>query len=243
MQVNDPAERLDLAYLFANVSYWSPYWSAKNREVVELAEAARAISARSAMVHVFDLPMLVPLLGETKVRPEAVINFPDGLNGWRAIQAEAAQAAEDGAVSADLTVNLRHIKNSDKKKVVGDCLGVRQFFQEPIKLIAQVPYLWLYERDAIPRLLDFLPEAGVYCIKDWTTRNNFSVKINVSLNTRVRYTQYMADYITKQALPLWIKIAGGVDATNAKDFVSAGADLLGLSYGKAKSVREALLMK
>ncbi len=236
-QVKDPAERFDLAYLFANGSA---------EEIKKLADTAKEFSARCAMVHVADLRRLVPLLERGSVRPEVVIDFPDGLGGWQAKQAEARQAAEDGAIGGDPVINLRYVAERNRRGIIAECQTVKQYLPE-IKLISQIPYLWQKDRDAIPWLLWTLSEAGVYCVKDWTTRQNFNFppeeKLDVSARTRIQYTEFMASYIVKNGLPLLIKIAGGVDASNAGEFIDAGADFLGLSYGKAETVREALRRK
>lgn len=231
LKVTDPAERFDLAYLFANGG---------DKEIKELADTAKEAGARCAMVHVADLRRLVPLLEGSSVRPEVVIDFPDGLGGWQAKQAEARQADEDGAVGGDLVINLRYVAERNRRAIIDECHTVRYYLPE-IKLISQIPYLWQTAQSEVYWLLDLLPETGVYCVKDWTTLKNFSMEIDVSVDTRVAYTEKVAKFITVNKLPLFIKIAGGVDATNARRFVDAGADFLGLSYNKAKAVREALL--
>ncbi|MDO8600328.1 MAG: hypothetical protein Q7R73_01755 [bacterium] len=239
LEAKDPAERFDLAYLFANGS---------QKEIKELADTAREIvpgvSARCAMVHVADLPLLKQYLFGSSVRSEVVIDFPDGLGGLRAKGAEAKSAEESLADGGDPVVNLRYVVTRNRLAIIAECEVVKRHLRE-VKLITQIPYLWQKDRDAIAWLLDLLPEAGIYCIKDWTTRQNFLLplgeKLDVAMETRVRYTAFMAEYIEKHNLPLLIKIAGGIDATSARALVNAGADLLGISYQKAKSVREALL--
>lgn len=230
-----PAERFDLAYLYANGS---------SEEIKKMAAVAKEISARCAMVHVADLSLLVGELKGSLVRPEVVVDFPDGLGSLDVKRQEAKIAAASGAVAGDTVVNLRYVAERNKEKIIEECLAVKESFKE-VKLICQMPYLWQFDREAISWLLDLLPEARIYCAKDWTTRQNFLIpageKLDTSTETRVRYTEYMASYIMKNNLPLLVKVAGGVDATNARAFVGAGADLLGLSYGKAKSVYEALL--
>jgi len=234
-ETKHPAERFDLAYLYANGSV---------DEVKKMASAAKEISARCAMVHVADLKVLVEELRGSSVRPEVVIDFPDGLGGSETKRAEASIAFGLGAGAGDTVVNLRHVASRDREAIIGECKEVKRHLKE-VKLICQIPYLWQCDREAIDWLLELLPEAGVYCVKDWTTRHNFLIpageKLDSSTETRVRYTEYVANYITKHNLPLLIKIAGGVDAANARAFIDVGADLLGLSYGKAKSVYEALL--
>lgn len=235
MQVKDPAERFDLSYLFANGSA---------EDIEKLASTAKEIKARCAMVHVADLETLIPALRGGAVRPEVVIDFPDGLGGYWTKRAETKRASELRAVGADLVINLRHVAKRKCLEIMLECSAVSNYFPE-IKLISQIPYLWQKDREAIPWLLDLLPKADVYCVKDWTTRQNFILPENetfdTSTDTRIRYTEFMANYIVTHSLPLLIKIAGKVDATNARQFVNAGADLIGLSHGKAKVVREALL--
>lgn len=235
LQVKDPAERLELTYIHAD---------GNEDKIRELGEKARAIvpgvPGRCAMVHVVDLPVLVPILSGSGVRPEVVIDFPDGCGGWRTKGTQAFYAAQCGAVGGDVVVNLRYVWERNKKKILDECARVKQYLPE-IKLIGQIPYLWQKDPNGLFWLLDILPSAGVYCIKDWTTRQNFSVEPNIGILTRIRYIEAMAEYIEKNKLGLLIKVAGQVFSTNAPDFVRAGADLLGISYGKAEAVREALL--
>ena len=236
---DDPAERLDLAYLFANIS---------REDIHKLAHTAREIvpgvSARCAMVHVAHVAALVKKLQGTSVRPEVVIDFPDGSGGLYAKQAEAFAASKAGAIGADIVVNMRHVIERDWESLLAECTVVRKYL-DGVKLICQIPYLWHFDKGAIPWLIDYAMRAGLSAVKDWTTRQNFSLPVgktlDTSVETRLLYTEYMVGYIVRNNLPLVLKIAGGVDASNAKKFVDAGADLLGISYGKAASVREALL--
>ena len=239
LKVRNPAERFDLAYLYANGS---------EKEIQELASVAKEIvpgvAARCAMVHVADLPKLVKYLRGSSVRPEVVIDFADGLGGLEAKKAEAEAAALVGAVGGDPVINLRYVAERNKEKIIEECQAVKKYLPE-VKLICQIPYLWQFDKESIIWILNLLPEAGIYCIKDWTTRQNFLIpketKLDIETVTRVKYTEFMANYIVNNNLPLLIKIAGGVRAHNARDFVNAGADLLGISYGEAKAVYNALL--
>lgn len=238
LAVKNPAERFDLAYLYA---------SGSKKSIEELAAVARevvpGVSARCAMVHLADLEDLVMELGGSAVRPEIVIDFPDGLGGVDVKDTEARRGKELGAVAGDIVVNLRHVAARDKGKIIAECKTALRYMPE-IKLIGQIPYLWQFDREAIDWLLDFLPEAGVYCVKDWTTRHNFllpaGIKLDVETATRVAYTEHIANYIVQHNLPLLVKVAGGVDAGNARSFLDAGADLLGISYGKAAAIYGAL---
>lgn len=235
--VTDPAQRLDLAYLFAN---------SDKRTIQELAETAQniipGVSARAAMVHLADLPTLISFLGkQSEVRPEVVIDFPDGAGGEYTKAAQAEMTRFWGASGADVVINLKLAADRSTPFYVHSELAEVKRYLKEVKAICQIPYLWQHDRAAIPWLIDCLTNAKIFCIKDWTTRQNFSTPVDVTLDTRLSYTEYMAEYITTHNLPLLIKIAGGVDATNARSFINAGADLLGISYPKAKSVREALL--
>ena len=100
-----------------------------------------------------------------------------------------------------------------------------------------------YDKEAIPWIIDLLPEAGVYCIKDWTTRQNFSpdVKLATSVEGRISYIKFIKRHIEEQKLNLLIKIAGGVTPEIAPALVEAGADILGISAYRAAGIREALL--
>jgi len=237
--VKNPAQRFDLAYLYANGS---------KKEIEELANTAKnvipGISARCAMVHVADLKNLINYLKDSIVRPEVVIDFPDGLGGLETKEFEAKQAALIGAVSGDLVVNLRYVAERNKEKIIAECKAVLKNLKEA-KLICQAPYLWQFDREAIPWILEILPEAGIYCFKDWTTRQNFLIpaekKLDIETETRIAYTEFIANYIVKHNLPLLIKIAGKVRKENARRFINAGADLLGVSYEKAREIYEALL--
>lgn len=235
--VDDPAERLELAYLYPDGGV---------DELKNLATIAKEIapgaSCRAVVVHAGDLQYVVPLLKGTTVRPVVVIDFPDGLGGLRAKKDQARFAAQCGVKEADVVVNLRYIARRDKQAIIRECEIVREYIPE-IKLIAQIPYLWTANRHAIFWLIDFLPEAGVYCLKDWTGKRNFSpaVQVDFSTDTRLYYTAFIANYTAYHLPSLRLKIAGEINETSARAFVDAGADFLGVSYGKAKAIREALL--
>jgi deoxyribose-phosphate aldolase len=246
LQASDPAERFDIAYLFANGG---------SKDLKDSAKTAREIGAYGMVVHGNDLKIVVPLLKGSLVKPSIVVSFPDGRVGWRAKYNEAVQAGEDEAIGLDPVVNLFPVLERDKNGILHDCLLLRQGFFEgsggkrypEIKLISQIPYLWTLPngKDLIRWLIDLLPEAGVFCIKDWTTRQNFSpdVKLATSANDRISYTAFMKDYIEKRKLNLFIKIAGSLTPEIAPAIVEAGADILGISAHRAAGIREALLRK
>lgn len=246
IEIKDPADRFDLSYVFAN-NYPSLGWD-KNA-LVEMSRVAKEISpgvhCRATLVHPGGIEEMALLLKGSQVRLEVVIDFPDGLGGavTKAAQAQAASMA--GAVGGDLVINLHLVSSRDKKGLLKEVLAVRQHLKE-VKTIAQIPYLWQYDKDSVPWLLELLAESGVYCLKDWTTRvDNFLLpdadSLDYSLDTRFRYLEYMANYIASHSLPLVLKVAGKVTAENVKSFVGAGATLIGTSYRKAPSLREALL--
>lgn len=246
MQVKDPAERFDLAYLFANGT---------SKDIEAMAKTAKEIGAYGVVVHGDDLKTAIPPLRGSSIKTSLVLSFPDGRTGWRAKFHEAVQAGEDGATGIDLVVNLFHVAEKNTRGIIRDCSLIRRGFFEgtkgerypEIKLISQIPYLWTlpHGQDLIRWLIDLLPEAGVICIKDWTTRQNFSpdVKLATSVDDRVSYTRFIRDYIEKQKPKLLIKIAGGITPETAPALVEAGADILGISAYRAAGIREALLKK
>ena len=245
INIQDPADRFDLSYVFANNF---PSFGQDKNALVEMCQVAREVApnvhCRTALVHPGEIKEIVSLLKGSQVRPEVVIDFPDGLGGVETKRAQASLAAGTGAVGGDLVVNLHRVQARDKQVLLNEFLAVSQNLKE-VKVIAQIPYLWQYDRQAIPWLLDILPEGGIYCLKDWTTRENFLLPENevldYSQNTRLRYIEYMANYIASHSLPLILKIAGKVTADNIKSYINAGAVLIGTSYRKAPSLREALL--
>lgn len=237
LQVNDPAERLELAYLYPD----GGVEELKNLATIA-KEVAPGVSCRAVVVHGGDLQYVVPLLKGTTVRPVMVIDFPDGLGGLRAKKDQARFAAQCGVTEVDVVVNLRHIAAHNKQAIIRECEIVREYIPE-IKLIAQIPYLWAADRYAIFWLIDFLPEARVCCLKDWTGKRNFSpvARVDFSVATRLCYTAFIANYMAYHLPSFRLKIAGEVNEINARAFIDAGADFLGVSYGKAKAVREVLL--
>lgn len=246
MRVNDPAERFDIAYLFANGTM---------KDVEDAAKTALEIGAYGMVVHGDDLKTIVPLLAGSSVRPSIVMSFPDGRAGWKARYNEALQAGEEGAVGLDPVVNLFHIVEKKQDEILRDCRLLREGFFEgtggkrypEIKLICQIPYLWTLPngKDLIRWLIDILPEAGVGCIKDWTTRQNFSpdAKLATSVDDRAAYTKFIKKCLEERGLNLLIKIAGGITPETAPVLVEAGADILGISAYRAAGIREALLRK
>lgn len=246
LKVNDPAERLELAYLYPD---------GDTEELKNLAQAAKeiapGIACRAVVVHAGDLQYVMPLLKGTTVRPVVVIDFPDGLGGLRAKKDQARFAAQCGVKEADVVVNLRQVLARDKQAILAECLAVREYISR-LKLITQIPYLWKVNFNHVFWLINLLPEVGVYCLKDWTGKRNFSsaTAAAYSFDERFSYTASIAAYLESKTShggllvdgksPL-LKIAGEVNETNARAFVDAGADFLGVSYGKAKAIREALL--
>lgn len=244
--IKDPADRFDLSYVFAN--NYAALGKEKDalREMAQVArEIAPGVSCRTALVHAGEIVELVELLKGSTVRSEIVIDFPDGAGGAVTKAAQAHAAAEAGAIGGDLVINLHAVEARDKKRVLEELRAVSQELKE-VKVIAQIPYLWQYDKESIPWLLDILPEGGIYCIKDWTTRvDNFLLpdgdELDYQQQTRLTYIEFMAKYIADHSLPLTLKIAGRVTPENVRSFVDAGAVLIGTSYRKAPSLRQALL--
>lgn len=244
--INDPADRFDLSYVFAN-----DYAALGKHEsaLAEMAQVAREIvpgvACRTALVHAGEIVELVELLKGSPVRPEIVLDFPDGAGGVVTKAAQAQAAARAGAVGGDLVINLHAVKARDEKLLLEEFRAVSDALKE-VKVIAQLPYLWQYDREAVPWLLELLPQGGIYCIKDWTTRvDNFLLPDGATLDyehdTRLSYIEFMAKYIADHSLPLVLKVAGRVTPENVRSFVDAGAVLIGTSYRKAPALREALL--
>lgn len=245
-EATDPAKLFDISYLHANGT---------KEDIESATKIAREMEAYGVVMHGDDLKTVVPLLENSSVKPSVVISFPDGRAGWRAKYNEAKQAGENGAVGLDPVVNLFHVLERNRIRILYECMLLREGFLEgtlvgrypEIKLISQIPYLWTLSngKDLIRWLIDLLPEVGVFCIKDWTTRQNFSpdIKLATLVDDRVAYTTFMKDYIEKQKLNLLIKIAGGITPETAPALVEAGADILGISAHRATGIREALLKR
>ena len=242
---SDPAERLDLSYVFANSQN---AFGTNPDPIVEMCEVAKNIDngnhCRAVLVHPGEIEQLIPLIKGSPVRPEVVIDFPDGLGGTITKRAQAEHAAKAGAVGGDIVIDLHKVKKRDRRGIVDECKTASSILGE-VKAICQIPFLWQYDKEAVPWLLEALCEGGIYCIKDWTTRNNFLLPngetLDDSIPSRLAYVGYMSKYISKHALPLIIKVAGRVTDDNVKSFIDAGATLIGTSYRKASSLRTALL--
>ena len=244
--VKDPADRFDLSYIFANNF---PALGEDRNALVEMARVAREIApgvhCRAVLVHPGEVEEMTELVKGSGVRSEIVIDFPDGVGGVVTKRAQARAAKDAGAAGGDIVINLHKVQFRDKKGLLEEFAAVRDHLAE-VKVIAQVPYLWQFDKESIPWVLDILAEAGVYCIKDWTTRvDNFLLPDGVTLDygheTRIKYLEFMANYISSHDLPLILKVAGKVVPENVKSFINAGAVLIGTSYRKASALREALL--
>ncbi len=244
--IKDPADRFDLSYVFANNL---PALGKDKNALVEMAQVAREIvpgvHCRAVLVHAGEVGEMTGLVKGSGVRSEIVIDFPDGAGGVVTKQAQAKAAKETGAIGGDIVIDLHKVEFRDKKGLLEEFAAVREHLSE-VKVIAQVPYLWQFDKESIPWVLDILAEAGVYCIKDWTTRvDNFLLPDGVTLDygheTRIKYLEFMANYISSHDLPLILKVAGKVVPENVKSFINAGAVLIGTSYRKASALREALL--
>ena len=238
---NDPADRFDLSYAFAN-NYGS--LGNINNPIDEMVDVAKKFNVRCALVHPCDIKYLASLLEGTATRTEVLIDFPDGLGGIASKVMQAKIAKNAGAVGGDLVINLHAVQKRDRDTVFKEFKAVVDILGD-VKVIAQIPYLWQYDRTAIPWIIDIAAEAGIYCIKDWTTRENFllpnSEKLDYTEDTRINYLKYIKKYIDENNLPLIIKVAGRVTKNNARIFVKEGASLIGLSYRKTESLREGLL--
>jgi len=245
IKISDPADRLDLSYAFAN------NYAALGRDpdpLKEMAEVGRDVAdgheARGALAHLAEIEPLVKLLTGTRVRAGVLLDFPDGMGGasTKAEQAKVAKAA--GAAEADVVINLHAVQARDRETLLAEFGAVSQHLPA-FKVITQIPYLWQFDRASVEWVMEVLAEAGAYCIKDWTTRDNFLLPDGATLDfqheTRLRYIEFMANYIRGHKLPLALKVAGRVTAENVKSFVDAGATLIGTSYRKAAALREALL--
>lgn len=236
--MNNPAEKFDLAYLSAD---------GNKEELTNLVKTAVNIGARCAMVHVGDAKFVRQTLNKMSeespniVRAEVVIDFPDGAGGEGTKLYQARESALYKADGADLVINLRQVAERDKQGIIRELRAVLSYLPDS-KAIIQLPYLWQYQMDSIPWLLDLLAEAGIKCVKDWTTRtDNFSKPVIIDDDIRLAYLRYISSYIADKNLPLLKKIAGKVTAENAKKFLDAGADILGIGYKKAEDIKRALL--
>src|SRR3989344_9542620 len=246
IDIKDPADRFDLSYVFANNQ---PALGTDKNALVEMAGAAKetapGVHSRAVLVHPGDVEERARLIKGSPVRLEIVMDFPDGRGGARTKSAQARAAKEAGAIGGDIVINLYKVAFRDKKGLLEEFAAAREYLDE-VKCIAQIPYLWQFDKESIPWVLDILSEAGVYCMKDWTTRvDNFllpeGAQLDYAHETRMKYLEFMARYIHTHNLPLVLKVAGKVVPENVKSFINAGAVLIGTSYRKAPALREALL--
>lgn len=235
--MDNPAEKFDLAYLNAD---------GDKEELTALVKTAVNIGARCAMVHVGDARFVRQALNKFSeefphiVRAEVVIDFPDGAGGEGTKLYQARESALYKADGADLVINLRQVAERDKQGIIRELRAVLSYLPDS-KAIIQLPYLWQYHRDKIHWLLDILAEAEIKCVKDWTTRSdNFTKPVAIDDDTRLAYLGYVSNYIAVHNLPLLKKIAGKVTVENAKKFLDAGADILGIGYKKAEDIKRVL---
>ena len=246
IEIRDPADRFDLSYVFANDH---PALGKKPSALEEMAEVAREIvpgvHCRGALVHPGEINELAGFVRGSSVMAEVVVDFPDGVGGVVTKREQSRVAREAGAAGGDVVLNLHLVRARNKAALLEELRAAKEYLHE-MKVIAQIHYLWQYERDSIPWLLDIVNEAGAYCIKDWTTRvDNFLLPEGDILDykdaTRFAYLEFIAKYIAAHSLPLVLKVAGKVTADNVKSFINTGALLIGTSYRKAPVLREALL--
>ncbi len=243
--INDPADRFDLSYAFANNYAALKKYEDPLKEMSEIAmNVAPGVQARCALAHPAEIAALVKLLDGSSVRPEVLIDFADGLSGAEGKGVQAKMAKDAGASGGDIVINLHAVQTRDRDTLLREFAAVRAHLPE-VKVISQIPYLWQYDKESLPWLIDVLAEAGIYCIKDWTTRENFLLPDGDTLDyrdeTRFEYLRMIRDHIASKKHPMIIKVAGRVEAKNAKAFLDAGATLIGLSYRKVATLREALL--
>src|SRR3989338_522344 len=154
IEIKDPADRFDLSYVFANDM---PSLGKKDSALEEMAGGAREIAlggyCRAALVHPGEARELSARLSGSKGRPEVVIDFPDGAGGIVTKESQARASHEAGAVSGDVVINLHAVKSRNKKILLDEFKAAKSFLPD-IKVIAQIPYLWQYDKESIPWLLE-----------------------------------------------------------------------------------------
>ena len=230
--MKDAGQYLEPAYLYADGS------SIEN--LAELSATVKKYNCRNAIVHLGDVEGLEfeHELSIDRIKP--VIDFPYGRGGVDVKDLEAEKAYGLGCVGMDVCVSLWAVLDGGFGIVEDEFNAVGRCCESEIKAIIQLPFLWVYAKDAIEPLLDVLVDAEVAVVKDWTTVMNFSKPVDVSLPARLAYLDYVRNLIDKKKLPLLVKIAGGVRADNAAEFFKHGADILGLGVPHVEGVYNAL---
>lgn len=207
-------------------------------DLATLAKTVLRHSCRNAIVHLGDVECLSQQISVNKIKP--VIDFPNGKHGFWIDHEEVVEAYRLGVRGADICVNLAHVLAGDFRSIREVFFRAHHAIGGEIKTIVQLPFLWQYAREKIEPLVTKLAGVGVRVIKDWTTTHNFSKPIDVSVERRLEYLDYLRNIIDQHNLPLLIKIAGGVREDNARLFVDHGADILGVSVQFVPDVVEAL---
>lgn len=230
IKMENPGSILEPACLYADQG---------DGDLTMLADIVLRYGCRNAIVHLADVEFLSQRISVDKIK--AVIDFPNGKHSLWINREEMAELYRRGVRGADICMNLAQVLAGDLKSIRALFSRAHEIIDDgEIKAIVQLPFLWQYAREKIEPLVVTLAAAGVNVIKDWTTVHNFSKPIDVSVEKRLEYLDYLRQIITKNNLPLLIKIAGGVRNDNARLFVEHGADILGVSVQFVPDVVEAL---
>lgn len=228
---------LEPAYLYADLG--------EDLSINPLEALARAVEkyhCRGAVVHPGNVRSMTICHCDKIV---SVIDFPYGCGRENGKKIEARRVylvGDPRLIGVDIVLNLWALQTRSWPMIQREIRAVKDECPEKeIKVICQMPFVWQYCKNYIPRLLETLAECGVNVIKDWTTINNFSRPIKTDTESRLEYIQYLRKIIDECRYPFLIKAAGGINQDNVSLFKEAGADIFGVGLQKLPAVFDVLV--
>lgn len=199
---------------------------ATEMDIIQLCNEAKIHNFRAVCVHPCRINLAARRLANSPVKIATVVGFPLGANCFTSKCAEAAWVTAQGIDEIDMVWNLGRFKESKYLLVLEEITRiVEEAFRSGtiVKVIVETCYL---DNNEIRKAHQIVKDSGAQYIKTSTGFGANPDDIGLC-------GAYLPDIITWKHLGgLKIKASGGIKAYNiAKDFIAAGADVIGTSSG------------
>ena len=195
---------------------------ATNEAITVLCEEAKEAGLFAVCVNPWYVGVAKEALKNSAVKVVTVVGFPLGATFARIKALEAELAIKEGADEVDMVMNIGALKNGAYATVVDDINKVvKSSDKHPVKVIIETCLLTDEEKIQAVKLI---AQGGAQFVKTSTGFNKAGATIEDVKLLRKEADKY----------GLGVKAAGGIrDAATAKAMLTAGADRIGTSAGKA----------
>ena len=201
---------IDHTYLRAN---------ATEDDIRRICQEAEQYGFRGVCVNSRWVKLAKKELRDTKIRVDAVIDWPCGASPTEVRVSQAERAKKDGADEIDPVMDIGDFKTGNYKEVLEDLKSLAKIL--PTKVIIETGYL---TDEEIKKAAQLVKESGAICVK---TSTGMEPKINI--NDKVLHIKLMREAVGPDFL---VKAAGGIRTIeDAEKMVEAGADIIGTSSG------------